>query len=174
MCKRVLAIGSDSRWEDKNDKKIPPDLILSTKQASDWYKSTSSNDKMGGTARSKGGGGRSSRLVLNDHWSKKIYRPKTIVWSGATFILRWTCLIMITLPHRNARPNHGVAQTNSLLTYFLFIFFSVCLSFPTFLFRFYKNSSNVCQGAVFLLIILLALFGNLLVIVSVLRTKNLR
>ena len=31
-----------------------------------------------------------------------------------------------------------------------------------------------CQGAVFLLIILLALFGNLLVIVSVLRTKNLR
>ena len=30
------------------------------------------------------------------------------------------------------------------------------------------------QGAVFLLIILLALFGNLLVIVSVLRTKNLR
>ena len=86
-----------------------------------------------------------------------------LVWLWSHCHIGMLVLIMVWL-----------SQTNSLLTFFHFIFFSVCLSFPTFLFRFYKNSSNVCQGAVFLLIILLALFGNLLVIVSVLRTKNLR
>ena len=30
---------------------------------------------------------------LNDLWSKKICRSKMIVWSGATFILRWSCLL---------------------------------------------------------------------------------
>ena len=37
-----------------------------------------------------------------------------------------------------------------------------------------RNYSDNVQGIVFLLIILLATLGNLLVIVSVLRTKNLR
>ena len=32
-------------------------------------------------------------LELNDLWPKKICRPKMIVWSGATFILRWSCFI---------------------------------------------------------------------------------
>ena len=30
-------------------------------------------------------------VVLNDPWSKTICRPKMIVRSGATFILRWSC-----------------------------------------------------------------------------------
>ena len=30
--------------------------------------------------------------MINDHGSKKIYRPKMVVWSGAVFILRWSCL----------------------------------------------------------------------------------
>ena len=30
-------------------------------------------------------------IELNDLWSKKISRPKMIVWSGATIILRWFC-----------------------------------------------------------------------------------
>ena len=30
-------------------------------------------------------------IELNDLWSKKISRPNMIVWSGATFILRWSC-----------------------------------------------------------------------------------
>ena len=28
-------------------------------------------------------------------WSKKIGRPKMIVWSGATFILRWSCFKLL-------------------------------------------------------------------------------
>ena len=32
-------------------------------------------------------------LELNDLWPKKICRPMMIVWSGATFILRWSCFI---------------------------------------------------------------------------------
>ena len=31
-------------------------------------------------------------IELNDLWSKKIFRPKMIAWSGATSILRWSCL----------------------------------------------------------------------------------
>ena len=30
-------------------------------------------------------------IELTDLWSKKISRPKMIVWSSATFILRWSC-----------------------------------------------------------------------------------
>ena len=30
-------------------------------------------------------------IKLNDVWSKKICIPKMIVWSGAIFILRWSC-----------------------------------------------------------------------------------
>ena len=30
-------------------------------------------------------------IELNDLWSKKVYRPKIIVWSGAIFILIWSC-----------------------------------------------------------------------------------
>ena len=45
----------------------------------------------------------SSRFCyLNDLWSKKICRPKMIVWSGATFILRlswfWKVLLSLHLP----------------------------------------------------------------------------
>ena len=35
-------------------------------------------------------------VELIDLWSKKIYRRKMIVWSGATFILRWPCLLLDT------------------------------------------------------------------------------
>ena len=39
---------------------------------------------------------------LNYLWSKKIYRPKMIVWSGATFILRWSCFYILPyFPQRN-------------------------------------------------------------------------
>ena len=31
-------------------------------------------------------------IELNDLWSKTICRPQMIIWSGATFILRWSCL----------------------------------------------------------------------------------
>ena len=31
-------------------------------------------------------------IELNDLWSKKICSPKIIVWSVATFILKWSCL----------------------------------------------------------------------------------
>ena len=30
-------------------------------------------------------------IKLDDLWSKKVCGPKMIVWSGATFILRWFC-----------------------------------------------------------------------------------
>ena len=30
-------------------------------------------------------------IGLDDLWSRKICRPKMIVWSGAIFILRWSC-----------------------------------------------------------------------------------
>ena len=38
-----------------------------------------------GTAGQGGGEGHHNfgSIVLDDHWSKKIYRPKMIVWSGA-------------------------------------------------------------------------------------------
>ena len=32
-------------------------------------------------------------IELNDRWSKNICWPKMIVWSGATFILRWSCFM---------------------------------------------------------------------------------
>ena len=32
-------------------------------------------------------------IELNDLWPKKICKPKMIVWSDATFILRWSCFI---------------------------------------------------------------------------------
>ena len=32
-------------------------------------------------------------IELNDLWSKGICQPKVIVWSGATFILRWSCFL---------------------------------------------------------------------------------
>ena len=46
----------------------------------------------------RGGGGRGGGSIikifwpieLNDLWSKTICRPKMIIWSGATFILRWS------------------------------------------------------------------------------------
>ena len=41
-----------------------------------------------------GGGGITNfwSIVLNDHWSKIIYRPQMIVWSGAIIHpLRWSC-----------------------------------------------------------------------------------
>ena len=51
----------------------------------------------------KGGMGRWRRDVfkifwsieLNDLWSKKICWPKVIVWSGATFTLRWFCYVTV-------------------------------------------------------------------------------
>ena len=50
------------------------------------------DSKRGGWGR---GGGSIIKIFwpieLNDLWSKKICRPKIIVWSGATFILRWSC-----------------------------------------------------------------------------------
>ena len=33
-------------------------------------------------------------IELNNLWSKKICRPKMIVWFGATFILRWSCSVI--------------------------------------------------------------------------------
>ena len=36
-------------------------------------------------------------IELNDLWSKKICRPKMIVGSGATFILRWSCFHTLIL-----------------------------------------------------------------------------
>ena len=39
-------------------------------------------------------------IVVDDHWSKKIYRPKMIVWFDATFILRWSLFLLWALyPH---------------------------------------------------------------------------
>ena len=32
-------------------------------------------------------------IELNDLWPKEICKPKMIVWSDATFILRWSCFI---------------------------------------------------------------------------------
>ena len=32
-------------------------------------------------------------IELNDLWSEKICSPKMIVWSGAIFILRWSCFV---------------------------------------------------------------------------------
>ena len=32
-------------------------------------------------------------IELNNLWSKKIFRPKMIVWSRATFILGWSCFV---------------------------------------------------------------------------------
>ena len=48
----------------------------------------------------KGSGGRSIIKIfwpidLNNLWSQEICQPKMIVWSGATFILIWSCLILI-------------------------------------------------------------------------------
>ena len=42
-------------------------------------------------------------IELNDLWSKKICRPKIIVWSG-TFILWWSCLIYNIAPKVLALP----------------------------------------------------------------------
>ena len=60
--------------------RVPDDLQWPTKIETKWD--------------GEGGGLCHQDLIwLNDLWSKKIYRPKMIIWSGATFILRWSCLI---------------------------------------------------------------------------------
>ena len=47
-------------------------------------------------------------IELNDLWSKKICRPKMIVWSGATFTLRWSCPLCCRLLYHHV--NHVKAS----------------------------------------------------------------
>ena len=61
--------------------------------------------------RSKRGGGRSIIKIfwpidLNNLWSQEICQPKMIVWSGATFILIWSCLILIYLISEGLLEQH--------------------------------------------------------------------
>ena len=57
------------------------------------------------------GGGRSIIKIfwpidLNNLWSQEICQPKMIVWSGATFILIWSCLILIYLISEGLLEQH--------------------------------------------------------------------
>ena len=76
----LFLIISDKKIKKGKKTKIHRDMTEWTKQASDWSKSAF-NGKGGVVGHQN-----FWSIVLDDHWSKKIYRPKTIFLSGATFI----------------------------------------------------------------------------------------
>ena len=56
-------------------------------------------------------------IVLDYLWSKKIYRPKMIVWSGATFILMilLVCILYFCHLHSNLSPRS--TEMNDIVMY---------------------------------------------------------
>ena len=55
----------------------------------------------------------------NDLWPKKICQPKMIVWSFATFILRWSCLMQIRNYWYSALVSEIFPPISSLCLYVL-------------------------------------------------------
>ena len=55
-----------------------------------------------------------SLIELNDLWSKKICWPQMIVWSVATFILRWSCYKYILI--LTGKPLYPATTSMTLLT----------------------------------------------------------